>query len=274
MIAEVAHRRSRWSGEARIAKRRLFRAALARQFAMTILAAATFALLCGVCTEASADCRDEVVAAFERLRNSGRPYRKEVTWVISDQQTSHATLEFLPPDRMREITTNGVPGYGAFQTIRVGQRAWTKMGIWPWSWREWDPGSMQTALEKGKDFSALSDHPIPADAVFACLGRVEYRGTAYLGYRTRFDRVILTVTLPDAASSEAQQQELLRKLQDMPREWRTVFVDPERMLPVYDLVAEENQLDSPRRQVQYNYPDRIRIEPPIWCSMGLCPVGW
>jgi hypothetical protein len=267
MMSEAAQRRSRRGGETRIARRCRLRAARARQFAMTILAVATFALLCGVCTEASAECRDEVAAAFARLRNSGRPYRKEVTWVISDQQTAHATVEFLPPDRMREITSNGVPGYGAFETIRVGQRAWTKMGLWPWSWREWDPASMPTASEE-------RDHPIPADAVFECLGRVAYRGTAYLGYQTRFDRVILTVTLPNGASSEAQQQELLRKLQDMPREWRTVFVDPERMLPVYDLVAQENQLDSPRRQVQYSYPNRIRIALPIWCSMGLCPVGW
>lgn len=267
MMSEAAHGRSQRGGEARVADRCRLRAAPARQFAMTILAAAAFALLCGVCTGASAECRDEVAAAFERLSTSGRPYRKEVTWVISDQQTAHATVEFLPPDRMREITSNGVPGYGAFETIRVGQRAWTKMGLLPWQWREWDPASMQTAPE-------ARDHPIPADAVFECLGRVAYRGTAYLGYRTRFDRTILTVTLPGAASSEAQQQDLLRKLQDMPREWRTVLIDLERVLPVYDLVAEENQLDSPRRQVQYVYPNRIRIEPPIWCSMGLCPVGW
>jgi hypothetical protein len=250
MIAVVAHRRSRWSGEV-----------LTVVLAKSVVVAT---LLCGVCTEVSADCRDEVAAAFERLRTSGRPYRKEVTWVISDQQTSHATVEFLPPDRMREITTNGVPGYWAFETIRVGQRAWSKMGVWPWSWREWDPGSVQTVLEER----------VPADAVFECLGRVEYRGTAYLGYRSRFDGAILTVTFPDAASSEAQQQELLRKLQQMPRKWRTVFVDPERMLPVHDIVAEENQLERPRNKVQYSYPDSIRIEPPIWCSMGLCPVGW
>jgi hypothetical protein len=259
--------------ETLMANRRL-RAAQAPQFAIRILAVAILSLLCGVSTEVSADCRDEVATAFERLRNSGRPYRKELTWVISDQQTVHGTVEFLPPDRMREITTNGVPGYGAFITIRVGQRAWTKMGLWPWSWREWEPGSMQTALEERKDFSTLSDHPIPADAVFECLGRVEYRGTAYRGYRARRNKTIVMSIVPNTGSSEAQQQELLRKLQQMPMEWQTVFVDPERMLPVYDLVARENQLDSPRSQVQYVYPDRIRINPPLWCLMGLCPVGW
>jgi len=244
-----------------------------RRFAMKILAVA-FSFLCGASTEVSADCRDEVAAAFERLRNSGRPYRKEVTRVISDQQAFHGTVEFLPPDRMREITSNGVPGYGIVEAIRVGQRAWLGGGIWPWTWRELDPGTVQMVLEQGKDFSTLSDQPIAADAVFECLGRVEYEGTAYLGYRARLDRAraIVTFTLPDAASSEAQQQELSRKLEQMPQDWRTVFVDPERMLPVYDLVARENQLDRPTNKAQYAYPNRIRIEPPIWCSIGLCPV--
>jgi hypothetical protein len=119
--------------------------------------------------------------------------------------------------------------------------------------------------------SALSDHPIPANTVFECLGRVEFEGTAYFGYRARVDRAIATLTFRNDASSEAQQQEL--SLREMPGEWRTVFVDPERMLPIYDLAAPENQVDSPRNKVKYVYPDNIRIAPPIWCSMGLCPVG-
>jgi hypothetical protein len=70
--------------------------------------------------------------------------------------------------------------------------------------------------------------------------------------------------------SESRQQELSSKLQQMPQEWRTVFVDPESTLPAYDLVAQENQLDSPRNKVRYTYPNNISIEPPIWCRIGLC----
>src|SRR5215467_6881488 len=81
--------------------------------------------------DAQADCRDEIAAAFERLKASGRPYRKEVTFVVGGQQPFHGTVEFLPPDRMREITNNGVPGYGTVETIRVGQRAWLNSGGWP-----------------------------------------------------------------------------------------------------------------------------------------------
>jgi hypothetical protein len=133
---------------------------------------------------------------------------------------------------------------------------------------------VRTALEERKDFSVLSDRPIAADAVFDCLGRVEFKGAAYLGYRARANRAVVAMLVPNAGASDAQQQQLTRKLEHMPPEWRTVFVDPERMLPVYDLVAQENQLDTPRTKVQYSYPESIRIEPPLWCSMGLCAVGW
>ena len=224
--------------------------------------------------DARADCRDEVRAAFEGLKASGRPYRKEVTFVVGGQQPFHGTVEFLPPDRMREITNNGVPGYGTVETIRVGQRAWLNSGgwpsdsRWPWGWREWNPSFMQMMLEKNKDFSTLSDQPVPADAVFECLGRVEFKGAVYLGYRARLNK--RAVTISAGPLTEARQQELTRKLQQMPQEWRTVLIDPQSALPAYDLVAQENQLDSPSNDVRYTYPSNIKIEPPLWCRVGLC----
>ena len=94
---------------------------------------------------ARADCQDEVAAAFERLRTSGRPHRKEMTNIINDQQTYHETSEFVPPDRMREITNSGVAGYGSDETIWVGPRAWSNnVEGWPWTWREWDASLVQT----------------------------------------------------------------------------------------------------------------------------------
>jgi hypothetical protein len=126
---------------------------------------------------------------------------------------------------------------------------------------------MQMSLEKSKEFSTLPDHPIPADAAFECLGRVEFNGAAYLGYRARLKTRIVTIS--EGLLSEARQQELTRKLQQMPQEWRTVFVDPESALPAYDLVAQENQLDSPSSNVRYTYPSNIKIEPLLWCRGGV-----
>ena len=258
---------------------RVFGSAPGRRDTVTTLAVATFALLCAACTEASADCRDEVAAAFERLKTSGRPYRKEVTLVVSTQQTLRGTAEFLhqtvrgtaeflPPDRMREIKSRGVASYETYETIQVGQRAWSSVGGRPWGWREWHPVFMQKLLEGGKDFSTLPDPAIATDDMFECLGRVEFMGTAYLGYRARRETKIATIA--SGPLSGTKQQELDGKLQQM-LPWRTVFIDPQSMLPAYDLVAQENQLDSPSHKVRYTYPNNITIEPPIWCRVGLCP---
>lgn len=69
--------------------------------------------------------------------------------------------------------------------------------------------------------------------------------------------------LPPSPRSQEEEQKLLSKLRQMPQEWRTVFVEWPSMLPAYDLVAEENQLDNPRSSVHYTYPDKIKVEPPL-----------
>jgi hypothetical protein len=211
------------------------------------------------------DCRDEVASAFERLKTSSRPYRKEVTFTIGDDRTFRGTVEFLPPDRMREIKSRDALGVGTFEIIQVGQRAWSNVGgwpwdwRWPWGWREWDPRFIQMILEKNRDFSALAHRPIAAEAEFECLGKVEFEGSMYIGYRTRWPLALMSAGPPS--------QELLRQLQ----QWHTVFIDPQSMLPAYELQAQENQLDSPIHKVRYTYPNDIQIEPPLWCRIGLCP---
>jgi hypothetical protein len=220
------------------------------------LVVATVTLLCAGCTETPANCRDEVAAAFERLRTSGRPYRKDTTFVVSDQQTYHEIAEFLPPDRMRQITNNGFPGHGTVEYIWVGARAWSK-----WSnergRREWEPSELAQDIHgAGMDSSTWPDRAVPANAEFECLGRVEFKGTAYIGYRTRLPKVIVSLSGQD-------QQELMSELEQMPQYWRTIFLDWRSALPAHDLVAEQNQLDNPRSKVQYTYPGDIKIEPPV-----------
>jgi hypothetical protein len=215
---------------------------------------------------ARADCRDEVAAAFERLRTSGRPYRKEVTNIISDQQTYHETSEFVPPDRMREITNSGVAGYGSDEFIRVGSRAWSNnVGGWPWTWREWNASFVQA-------MAPWRDPVISVDAVFECLGKVEFEDTAYLGYRAPVAKTI--VTIREGPLSESGQQVLLRRLQQMPQEWRTVFVDPQSMLPAHDLAAQKNQLDSPRYKARYTYPNDNQDRAPFLVSARFVPLAF
>jgi hypothetical protein len=239
------------------------------------VALAIFSLLCQACAQSLAvepatSCRDELAAAFERLKTV--PYRKEVTsdvsdhFVAGDRKTFLGTAEFLPPDRMREITNvtdNGVAGRTQ-ENIRIGERLWSNWRGFFGMWREWDPFLRRAAKP------ILAEIPVAADAVVECLGRVEFAGSAYLGYRTRLVQSIAVIADRNGTVSDARQREIERKLQQMPQQWRTVFVETATALPAYDLVAEENQLDNPSRKVQYAYPNNIKIDPPLWCRLGLC----
>jgi hypothetical protein len=212
--------------------------------------------------DAGVDCRDEVVAAFERLKASGRPYRKE-TAVTLGRRTYSETVEFVPPDQMR-LSDNSRWIMNAYY-IRIGQRAWANWSPFPWGWSEDypDPRFMQMKLGAVADFAAVLNISPP---VYECLGRIEFEGTAYLGYRARLEKVVLTF----GALSERREPELDRKLGQMPQEWRTIFVDPESRLPAYELVAQEDQLGNPSSKVQYVYPNNIDIELPLWCRLRLC----
>jgi hypothetical protein len=128
-----------------------------------------------------------------------------------------------------------------------------------------EPQAHADELGKNKDFSTLSDYPVPAEAVFECLGRVEFEGSAYIGYGARGGKSIIA----ERPLTETRRQELSRK----PQEWRSVFVDPQGRLPAHDLVAQKDQLDSPSYKVRYTYPNDVKIEPPLWCRVGLCPVS-
>ena len=210
------------------------------------------------------DCRNEVAAAFERLKTPGRPYREEAT-ATAEGQTFRETVEVVPPDQMRLSDQFGWITHEYY--IRIRQRAWANWSPFPWGWREEYPDLrfVQMKLRTSDAFAAVPNVPPP---VYACLGTVEYEGTAYLGYRARAEQSIIVATV-NGTLSEAQKREIDRMRQQMPREWRTVFVDPESRLPAYDLLARENQLGNPTSKVRYTYPD-INIEPPLWCRLGLC----
>lgn len=68
--------------------------------------------------------------------------------------------------------------------------------------------------------------------MFEGLGRVEFEGTVYLGYRTRFDRVVVAA-VPPGASSETRQQVLSPQ--------KGLWVDRESMLPAYDFVSDSER---------------------------------
>jgi hypothetical protein len=158
---------------------------------------------------------------------------------------------------MREIRNIGAPGYGTVELIRIGPRAWSNET----GWHEWESNLAQEIFGRGAgmDVSVWPDRAVPEKVVFQCLGRVEFKGMAYIGYRSQVAKVISAI----APRSEEEQQQLRSRLQQIPQEWRTVLLDLRSALPALDIAAEENKLENPRLKIQYSYPNDIKIEPPV-----------
>jgi hypothetical protein len=249
----------------------VFRGEMGQRKAANASLLAAFCLLSAGCTEPPKNCWNAVAAAFERLRTSGRPYRKET--ILGDHQTLHVISEFLPPDRMRMIEIHDTPGDGTVETIQIGSRAWTNKGG---SWREFEPtlDAVEMITRTGSVKYMYSDQgptdpahrhgqPSLASHTFECLGKVAFKGRMYNGYRESFEAVVSIFSGPlTEKEKEQEEQESLSKSQHMPQTWHTVFVDWPSMLPAWDLIAPESQLDNPRSSTRYSYPDYIWIEPP------------
>jgi len=208
-----------------------------------------FSLLGAGCSEAPppARCQDEVMAAFKRLEMPGLSYRMETVRVYNGQAEFHMMYEFLPPDRRRYITYNSDPSYTS-EIIEIGERTWGRFPRQNEGWSE----------VKAKDVLITDSKDEP----FACLGRVEFNGSAYIGYRARAaESFVLNVLRPQ---SQKALQEDMAAIRHMPQPWRTVLLEPSSQLPAYRLLAQENQFDSPDMSSEhYTYPDDITIEPPV-----------
>jgi hypothetical protein len=233
-----------------------------------ILAVAT---LLASCSDAPAHCRAEVAASFERLRTSGVPYRKETTIAVSDHQVFQEIAEYVPPDRMRSVTTNRVREFEAdgirmpafennSEVIRVGARGWAKEQT---GWREWEPWLVQELYGAGMDFLLFPDRAVPADAAFECLGVVAFKDDTYIGYRTRLANSIAYIAPTSPKAQEDLKAKVRQELLQMPQHWRTVFVDKTSGLPVYDIVAAQDRLDTPKSSIHFSYAAEIKIDPPV-----------
>jgi hypothetical protein len=153
---------------------------------------------------------------------------------------------------MRKIENKGD---GSVETIRIGARARTNEGE---GWREFEPADIIARMG-----SSSRPDPVPTSLAFECLGKVAFKGRGYNGYRARFRAIvsIFSVTRP-LSEKEKEEQELMSTFQKIPQTWRTVFVDSPNMIPAWDLVTPENQIDTPNSSEHYTYPDYIWIDPP------------
>jgi len=203
--------------------------------------AAVLALLVANSSAALADCRAEVEAAFQKLQVPGRAYRRVTTMTsvvhVADSrglQVRGETAEFILPDRKRRIV-DYVGDQPSSEWIRVGERTWMREG------QQWLEGYVW--MDNDIFLSGVWSHRMS----FECLGEVVFEGKTYAGYEANDHttaRIVVGLGEPG------------------PKLRRTILVDRQTGLPMYEIFAGATQLDSSVWKIQYTYPRDITIVPP------------
>jgi hypothetical protein len=206
-------------------------------------------------------------AAFQKLEKPDRPYRSEVT--VGGYR---ATIEFIPPDRVRQIVDSannwlqGIPdsanwlrrilayfaGRDPFETIQIGNRTWKRVN------RKWlEYGSAPKISPTG-----LPPLEMTSETAFACLEDIAFEGKTYAGYRISSPVTGAAVVVQSGADISKRQEEVARALKNAPPIWRTILIDRETGLPENQILSDKDQLDSPISKIHYTYPSDLTIEAP------------
>jgi hypothetical protein len=214
------------------------------------LRVAALALLAAISVPAvaHADCKDEVLSALDKQRKANG-FRME-TNMISEQGPVKMVVDYMPPDRMRQLVTVAVSPKPV-ETILVAGKAWSKDGE---AWSQLSPdvaAEMVTQLDEtlGDDRGTIG--------TVACLGSTAIDGQELIAYRVENDAQVG----PEDRSPDAKAK-AKAALEDEARPLRLFYVDPKTGLPMRSVFARANKLDKPIFKAIYAYPADIKIEAP------------
>ena len=212
-------------------------------------ASVTVALLLGGASAASAaGCREEVLAALDKQRKA--PAFRMETNMVSEQGPVAMTVEYMPPDKMRQRVTLAIDPKPV-ETILVAGKAWSREGD---AWKELSP-------DVTAEMVAQLDETLGDDAgtigTVGCLGSTAIDGQDLTAYRVENDAQVG----PQDRSPDAKQK-AAAALADEGRPLRMFYIDPKTGLPVRSVFARANKLDKPIFKAIYSYPTDIAIVAP------------
>lgn len=212
--------------------------------------AAVAALALGVtATTAAADCTREVHQAFVRQTNTDM-VRKEMN-LIGEQGPFKMTVEYVKPDRMRQIITTLAEPDKATETVLVGNEAWSKT---PDGWHKLDAATTEQLVNFFK--STMAD--VPANVgTFECLGAETIDGQKVRAYKG------VDVKKPETPE-EIEAKKRGETVAEAPRNEavRVIYLDLESGLPARIVFAREDMIDKPIFKEVYSYPTDLKIEKP------------
>jgi hypothetical protein len=200
-------------------------------------------------TTAFADCTLEVHQAFTRQSNTDM-VRKEMN-LIGEQGPFTMTVEYVKPDRMRQVVKPLVEPEKATETVLIGNEAWTKtVGG---DWQKLD----STTTDQIVSFFKSTFANVPQNVgSFECMGAETVEGQKVRTYKGL-----------DEPKQKTQEQLEAEKRGDTVEEpkneaLRVIYLNVDTGLPARIVFAREGMLDKPIFKEVYTYPTDLKIEKP------------
>jgi hypothetical protein len=211
-----------------------------------------FSILVAAGSASHAACKDEVATALERQRKTSGFSMK--TKMLSEQGLVDMTVEYVLPNRMRQVITSTAEPKPV-ETIIIGRDGWSRME--GEDWRPLHPqiadamaAQMQETLGDNQEATTLGD--------FECLGKQTVGDKQYLAYLGENN------DQPPGDGNQPKMKPAAKS--DAPkspgRPVRVIYVDPTTGLPARSIFARANMLEKPIFEAVYAYPADIKIETP------------
>lgn len=210
----------------------------------------TVATIAASATSAFADCSLEVQQAFTRQSNTDM-VRKELN-LIGEQGPFNMTVEYVKPDRMRQVVKPIVEPEKMTETVLVGTEAWTKAA--GGEWQKLD----STTTEQMVSFFKSTFANVPQNVgLFECMGAETVEGKKVRTYKGLEE--------PKKKTPEQLEAEKNGETVEEPKNeaLRVIYLDVDTGLPARIVFAREGMLDKPIFKEVYTYPTDLKIEKPV-----------
>ena len=208
-------------------------------------ATAAFALSAlALCPAARADCSSEVVDAVAK-QSQQKSYRMDSN-VISEQGPLKMTVEYLLPDRMRQVAVLAIDPTKPIETILVGNKAWSNTG------EGWQPVADEDVEILTSQLKMAASSSPESVGEFDCIGVETIDGHSQRGYRGKPPK------MKGLKNKDGTEQQSTARNDAV----RIVYIDTESGLPARSIFAKVDQIDTPIFKEVYSYPPDIKIEAP------------
>lgn len=185
---------------------------------------------------AHAECRDEVVAAFSKQRDT-KSFRMEAN-VISMQGPMKMTVDYALPNSIRQRIVFATQPDQPIEAVMIGLKAWVNEG------KGWGEAPQEVKGELDRQLRDVAQETDDQLGKFDCLGKQVIDGKELSAYRAAEG--------PRGKDTPGGNETA-----------RIIYIDPAIGLPVRTIVARPTALEKPLFKAIYSYPTDIKIEAPV-----------